>query len=180
MTKNLIIQSQTGNSDATLKLIDKFDPLLKKYAYRLFYEDAYNDLLFDFIKFLSNIQLDALRNTNEGTLVSYIHTSIRSDYIKRLIALKKLHNFVPYSALSDNQLYYAEVASATSNSYFEFEFKEIECELTELELLVVKMFYLMGYSAAEIASTRGTSRQAVNQAKNRALKKLKVLYTDMR
>jgi len=180
MTKDLIIQSQTGDSEATLKLIEKFDPLLKKYAYVLFYEDAYNDLLLDFLKFLNKLRLDTLRNTNEGTLVSYIHTSIRSNYIKRLIALKKLHNFVPYSALSDSELYYAETAIAASDTHFDFEFTEVEHILTELELLIVKMIYLMGYSVEEIASIHSTSRQAVNQAKNRALKKLRIFYADIR
>ena len=46
-----------------------------------------------------------MRDASEKVLVSYICTSIRSSYIKRL------HNFVPYSALSDRQLYYVEAAS---------------------------------------------------------------------
>lgn len=173
MIKELIVQSQTGNRDATLKLVEKFDPLLKKYAYKLYYDDAYNDLLLDFINILYNMRLDLLRDTSEGTLVSYICTSIRSSYIKRLIALKKLHNFVPYSALSDSELYYAEATSATSDSYFEFEFTGVNRVLTDLELTIVRRIYLSGYSVTEIASICGISRQAVNQTKNRALKKLK-------
>ncbi|WP_006524730.1 hypothetical protein [Desulfoscipio gibsoniae] len=77
MTKDLIVQSQTGDSSATLTLIRKFDPLLRKYAYKLYYDDAYNDLLFDFIEFLNNIRLDRMRDTSEGILISYISTSIR-------------------------------------------------------------------------------------------------------
>jgi hypothetical protein len=62
MTADLINQSQTGNNDATLALIEKFNTLLKKYAYKLFYDDAYSDLLVDFIELLHNIQLDHLRD----------------------------------------------------------------------------------------------------------------------
>lgn len=82
MTKDLIIQSHAGDGSSTLKLIDKFNPLLKKYTYKLNYEDAYNDLLFDFLKFLNTIPLDSIRNPNEGILINYIKKSIHNSYIK--------------------------------------------------------------------------------------------------
>lgn len=173
MTEDLIVQSQTGDSGATLTLIKKFDPLLRKYAYKLYYDDAYNDLLFDFIELLHNIRLDRMRDPNEGILVSYICTSIRSSYIKRLISLKRLHNFVPYSALNDSELYYAEAASATSDPYFQLEMTGIDYVLTESELSIIKMIYLLGHTVTETAGFYGISRQAVNQTKKRALQKLK-------
>lgn len=58
MTTGLISQSQNRDIDATLKLIEKFKPILKKYAYKLYYNDAYNDLLMDFIELIYNIKLD--------------------------------------------------------------------------------------------------------------------------
>ncbi|HVJ49840.1 sigma-70 family RNA polymerase sigma factor [Desulfitobacterium sp.] len=172
MIVDLIVQSQKCDSDATLTLIKKFDPLLKKYAYKLHYDDAYNDLLSDFIELLKNIRLDRMRDTTEGILVSYIYTSIRSSYIKRLIALKKLHNIISYSAISDSELYYTEAASATSDTYFELELAGIDYVLTESEFNIVKMIYLLGYTVTETASIYGISRQAVNQTKKRALQKL--------
>ncbi len=176
MIKNLIIELQKGSKDAILQLIEKFDPLLKKYAYKLRYDDAYNDLLLEFIQLLKNLRLNVLDNTCEGTLVSYISTSIHSFYIKKSIALKKLHKFVPYSDLSDSELYYIEVVSAISDTYFELDFTNFDYLLTELESSVIKMIYLWGYSVLEIASIYGISRQAVNQTKIRALKKLKYLF----
>ena len=172
MTVDLIVQLQKGDSSATLTLVEKFNPLLKKYAYKLNYEDSYNDLLLDFIVLLNKMRLDRMQSTNEGILVSYICASIRSSYIKKLIALKKLQNFVPYSALSDGQLFYIEAATATSDTYFELEFTGFDYVLTELELSIVKMIYLSGYSVTEIASFYGISRQAVNKTKKRALQKL--------
>jgi hypothetical protein len=76
MISDLMIQSQAGNIDATLVLIHKFNPLLRKYSYKLFYEDAYNDLLVDFIELIHNIQLDHIRDQGEGSMVSYINKSI--------------------------------------------------------------------------------------------------------
>jgi len=52
MTAELISRSQTGDKTATLELIEKFHPLLKKYAFRLFYDDAYDELLVDFVGLL--------------------------------------------------------------------------------------------------------------------------------
>ena len=112
MIDGLIAQSQAGNSDATLMLIEKFNPLLRKYAYKLYYDDAYDDLLADFIELLHNLKLDCVRDKSEGSLVSYIYKSIYSSYIKKLIALKKLHNCIPESNLSDQELYYVESSTA--------------------------------------------------------------------
>jgi hypothetical protein len=55
MTIDIIVRSQGGDGDATLLLIEKFNPLLKKYAYKLSYDDAYNDLLLNFIELLHNM-----------------------------------------------------------------------------------------------------------------------------
>jgi DNA-directed RNA polymerase specialized sigma subunit len=40
------------------------------------------------------------------------------------------------------------------------------------------MIYFTGYTVTEIASFYGTSRQAVNQMKNRVLKKLRNAFSD--
>lgn len=172
MTEDLIVQSQQGNNDATISLIEKFNPLLNKYAYKLYYDDAYCDLRIDFIEFLHKIQLGTLRNTGEGILISYISTAIRSSYIKRLLALRKLHNFIPYSYLSDGEMHYLEAVSATSDTYFELELNGLDHVLTKLELTIIKMIYFLGYSVIETADFYGVSRQAINKTKKRALQKL--------
>lgn len=133
MTADLIAQSQTGSNDATLVLIEKFNPLLRKYAYKLFYDDAYSDLLVDFIELLHNIQLDHLRDISEGSLVPYICTSVRSSYIKRSIAINKLHNLMLYSDLNDDKLYCIEAASAVSDTYFKYELPDVDQILTKSE-----------------------------------------------
>jgi hypothetical protein len=101
MIIDLITKAQEGNEDAALLMIKKFNPLLKKYAYKLSYEDAYDDLLLDFIELIHNIRLDHIRNKDEGSMVSYICTSVRASYIKRLMDIKKLHDFISFSELSE-------------------------------------------------------------------------------
>ena len=46
-------RAQSGDDQAMLNLISKFLPLIKKYARKLGYEDAANDLIVDFIEFVS-------------------------------------------------------------------------------------------------------------------------------
>lgn len=178
MTVDIIIKSQGGDGNATLMLIEKFSPLLKKYAFKLSYEDAYNDLLLDFIELLHNMQIENIYNKSEGSMVSYICTSVHSSYIKKLIEVKRLRNILLYSDLNDNELYYIEAISATNNVYQEYELSFIKKILTKQELSVISMIYFTGYTVTEIANFYGTSRQAVNQMKNRALKKLRNTFSD--
>lgn len=175
---DLIAESQNGNNDATLLMIEKFKPLLKKYAYMLYYEDAYNDLLVDFIELIHDINLDHIHDKGEGKMVSYIYKSINSSFIKKLTALKKLHNCILYSELSEPQLYNVNIISATNDEYFMYELPGISLILTETEYLIVKMIYCSGYTVTELSFAFGISRQAVNQMKRRALKKLDALFSD--
>lgn len=58
MLDETIASAQHNNSESLLALIEKFKPLLKKYAYKLHYEDAYYDLQLDFIQIILTINLD--------------------------------------------------------------------------------------------------------------------------
>lgn len=178
MTIDIIEKSQSGNVDATLMLIEKFNPLLKKYAYKLSYDDAYNDLLIDFIELLHNMKIENIHNKSEGSVISYICTSVHSSYIKRLIEVKRLRNLLLYSDLSENELYHVESISATNDVYQDYELSFIQKKLTKQELSVISMIYFTGYTVTEIANFYDTSRQAVNQMKNRALKKLRTSLSD--
>ncbi len=177
MTIDIIQKSQGGDGDATLMLVEKFNPLLKKYAYKLSYDDAYNDLLIDFIELLNNMQIKNIHNKSEGSMVSYICTSVHSSYIKRLIEVKRLGKLLLYSDLNENELYYVESISST-NDVYNYELSFIQKILTKQELAVISMIYFTGYTVTEIANFYGTSRQAVNQMKNRALKKLRNAFSD--
>lgn len=84
--------------------------------------------------------------------------------------MKRLHNFLLYSDLNENELYYIESMSSTSDVYDDVELSFMENLLTKQELAVIKMLYFSGYTVTEIGNIYGTSRQAVNQMKNRALK----------
>jgi RNA polymerase sigma factor (sigma-70 family) len=178
MTVDLITLSQSGDVDATLELVNKFKPLLKKYAFKLNFDDAYDDLLLDFLILIKAIQIQNLKNCSEGALITYIQKSIFNSYIKQSLRIKKLRNISLYSDLSDSELYYVESSYSNIDDYSDLEFQCFDHILTKPEALIIKMIYRSGYSASEIAIMCGISRQAVNQTKNRALKKLERLYSD--
>lgn len=173
-----IIKIQNGDSDLTLKLIEKFNPMLKKYAHNLYYEDAYHDLLADFIELLSNIKVERMQNKDEGCMISYVITSIHSSYIKKLIKIKQMKNFIIYSDLTEKELHYIDGLTATNDTYISTDFDLLKKILTNPEFIIIKMIFYEGYSVTETANINGITRQAVNQMKNRALKKLKLVFTD--
>ena len=66
--------AQAGNQEAMLDLINKFMPLLKKYCYKLGYEDSLEDLQLEFITLIFTFKTDNLRDKSDGAVVlSLIH-----------------------------------------------------------------------------------------------------------
>ncbi|PXV86254.1 RNA polymerase sigma factor (sigma-70 family) [Lachnotalea glycerini] len=176
MTINDIVKSQKGDRDSTLKLINKFTPLLKKYAFKLNYEDAYNDLILNFIECIHNFHVENIKSKAERSIVSYICTSIHSSYVKRLNEIIRLQNLFIYSNLSESEQYYIESLSATNDSHFKLYMESLQDFLTAPEISIIELVYYYGFSVNDIANFYGISRQAVNQMKNRALRKLKKDY----
>ena len=76
--------AQSGDDQAMLNLISKFLPLIKKYGRRLGYEDAANDLIADFIEFISKWNLNNFHQSSDGAAVKYIAQSLYHIYLERL------------------------------------------------------------------------------------------------
>ena len=84
MLKDTIAAAQRNDEESLLALIEKFKPLLKKYAYKLHYEDSFFDLQLDFIQIVTTLNLEAQTKESEGALVNYICNSVQHAYCKRL------------------------------------------------------------------------------------------------
>lgn len=178
MLNDVINNSQRGDGNATLSLINKFNPLLKKYSRKLYYEDAYNDLLIDFLELLHDMRTDSLQDRSDAVTVSYIATSIHNSYVRRLAWIKRSQTTLLYSELSEQELYDIESICSTTDKYSECDFSAFKQLLTASELSVITSIFFRGYTTTETAHLLGISRQAINQAKLRALKKIKILYWD--
>ena len=162
------------DENTVLELIKQFKPLLKKYAFLLKYEDAYEDLLLFFIELLSKMSNSNISHKNDGEIVQYIATSIRNQYIKLSKVEKgRKYKVIEFSELSDGQMFYVE----SSNSYLmENSIDEMlprNKTLTNWEYKVIMNILVCGISISDLAQTTKKSRQAVNQAKNRAIKKIR-------
>lgn len=167
-----IALAQSGDKSIMLTLIEQFKPLITKYAKLLNTEDAFEEMRLVFIELIMELKLDRLRSRSDGVIVAYITKTIRTRYI----AKNKRRE------LEDNTVYWDDLDESLqrklepSNPLFSDEenfFKAIPPGvLNEKELGIITMIYLYSYTAAEIARIKGITRQAVNQIKLRALKKL--------
>lgn len=79
-----IRESQKGNQQATLNLIERFAPLLNKYARKLEPEDGFYDLQLEFLELILHLDCDKVNMQNDGALVNYLAHSIYHSYIKLL------------------------------------------------------------------------------------------------
>ena len=127
VTEELIRAAQSGSDTHTLELIRKFDPLLHKLSYDLGYEDAYYDLLLDYLKLILSINIDSIHDLSEASLVSYLVTFIRNSFIRLNNKVKKNSiKTVFFSDLSDQQKYYTESKQAVYDDYSDFYFEQLK------------------------------------------------------
>lgn len=166
---------QLPDESAALQLLELFDKLLKKYANLLGTEDAYEDLRLFFLDLLAQLKGKGIRNDNDGYIVSYISKSVKHQYI----AMSKAQDIRKedlFSDISEEQMYFIEQIASSDNSDDISTFFPTNNELSEREQVILRQFFAYGYSIGEIAQQLGISRQAVNQAKNRALGKIRKAY----
>ena len=172
MLCDLVVMAQKGDNDAMLELINKFTPLLKKYAVKLGYEDADADIVLYYIELIKAINLSRLTCQNDEVIVSYINRSIINFYKKGIKKRIEAKREILLSELTEEQVYCIEAQNAKRDKYnlvHEIGMKEI---LNQTEYQLICLIYYEGYTTAEIARIENKSRQAVNQLKQRALKKL--------
>lgn len=172
--EDLVKAAKNGNEEAMLEIVDMFQPIIRKYT-RLIGgdEDSSSDLVLALIELIYGIQLDKLKTVNDYVLISYISKSLHHKYIQ---LSRKSCSVVEHEMLCENDSEYEFTTVCLVASSFT---KRIELDdflkktLTPKELLCVQLIVIHGYTATEVARELGITKQAVNQCKNRALKKLK-------
>lgn len=173
MLFKLIERAQENDNLAMMELIERFNPLLKKYAGKLKYEDAYDDILLYFIERIKKFNLKKQVCRNDGAIVSYIEVCIVHFYDKKGQESAKSKNEIVLSALTQEQAYYAEAELSREDKENIFIELGIKSLLNEKEAKMLYMIYIEGYTITEIAKSCNKTRQAVNQFKNRILKKMR-------
>ncbi|WP_195279785.1 sigma-70 family RNA polymerase sigma factor [Clostridium sp. J1101437_171009_A5] len=175
MLLELIERAKNNDNDAMLELINRFDRVIRKYARLLKYEDAYEDVVMEFIAFIRKFQIENIKKKHDGAIVNYVCTTLRNTYIE----LSKRHSAInshemPISDLSDEQKYMVE------NSIVEAPNERIDLIaylsdniLTAYQQRIILLHFYHRLSIEEIAHREGVSRQNVNKAKKAALDKLR-------
>ena len=179
MLVEIIMGAQNGNEQCMLEMIRRFKRLLSRYARLLGYEDAINDLTLEFIILLKQMDLSIFVNKGDGAVVNYIRQAIKHIYIK----LSKRHALsqsreIQMEDLSEKQRYCIEcIITEPDSELLNFMSLLPNDILTSVEQDILIQEFYWNLSSAEIAKMRSVSRQSINQAKNRALKKLRAIIS---
>lgn len=173
-----IIRSyQNGDSASAWDLVQKFTPLLKHYAYLACKEDAFEDLQCAFLSLLKNLPLDKLTSHEDGVIINYIKKSVRNAYIsisKGKGGKGKIVDFIddlPTSAAAD-----FNKRNSQLDSHESLIKTDMRAVLTENEYNVLYQLYFEQRSVSEIATRMNKTRQAINQTKKNALRKLQIAW----
>lgn len=166
-----IINAQKNHEEDLLGLINDFAPLIKKYATKINSEDAFADLRLEFIEIILGIDTERFSNYEEPQILSYIKTSVYNAYIK--LSKKKCNyenNTFPVEDIRD------EIEKSHYDEYENVFLEDLKKYLTENEFDVIYKHFFCGLPINDIALIKGVSRQAVNQVKTRAIKKLSGVF----
>jgi RNA polymerase sigma factor (sigma-70 family) len=169
-----IILAKQGDSRAIEHLVDKFSPLIKKYGRKLLQEDGYNEMVLAFLELINKIEPDKLHRTSDDALVTYIAQSMRNSYLylQGKFFKRPQESFSLDDATEQQKLDFSVYLDVQEEQAF-LDLLRLCPSLTENERFVLKMVYYQGYSCADIARKMSTSKQNINQIKQRALKKMK-------
>lgn len=123
---------------------------------------------------LHELILKAQRADKESMqeIVNYIATSIKNYYVYSISQKNTSITLVHMSDLSENQRYFLEAKSATSDRYDSLLLDILKQCLTRNEFEIIYLHYFKEHSLSDIAEAKNRSRQAVSQMNLRSLKKL--------
>ena len=172
MNENLytiILESKHGNQISMLHLIEKFRPLINKYARKLNYDGADSDLIISFICIIKAIPIKTNPNLKETKqIVGYISNSIRYKYIE----LSKNHSNSISSLEINEEIIGIESMKNIDDSLY---LKKCLAMLPHLQKHIIEEVFFKDMSIVSVAEDLNISRQAVNNTKLRALKNLTMM-----
>ena len=172
-----VVEAQKGSEAAKLELVEKFQPLIRKYGGKLLREDGREEMTLAFLEILESMKPEKLRSRGDGAVVNYFERAIYHAYCHKQeesIRQPSVAFSIDNTEEQEREAVLAQkgLNTAGQDRYF-FTLFEGCSELTEKEKAVLTLIYYAGYSATEVATAWGTSKQNVNQIKRRGLEKLK-------
>lgn len=174
---DLVKEAQLGNEESMLAIIEKFDPLIKKYSRKLDYDGANSDLIIALIETIKSIPI--FKNNDlkrEEYIVGYINTSIRRKYIK--LSKKNIEIINRETELNTNILLKSTTEESQNLIDNRIFLNILLDKLSEYQHKVINNLFIFNISEADLARQLNISRQSVNRLKNRALDKLRKLVIE--
>ena len=163
-----IKEYKNGNKEIFREIINVFNPLINKLSKSVNGEDTRQDLLVHLLEIINKLP-EENRFEDDKIIFSYISKALKYEYIK----LSKKNDKIKNREVELN----LEIEIGYEEFDSEVEVLNLFEVLTEKEEYIMKLIYINYLSISEVADYMGISRQAINQAKNRAISKLKKVYS---
>ncbi|MCC5467581.1 sigma-70 family RNA polymerase sigma factor [Pelosinus baikalensis] len=163
-------KAQMGNEKYMLQILEKFNPLIKKYNRQLNYDGAESDLIIALIEIIKYIPV--FKNINlqkDNCIVGYISISIKNKYIKlskKYMDIVNNETSLDLNILSTSE----EDQRLIDNRIYVLDLLD---KLPNYQKRIINNIYIQNVSETDLAKELNISRQSVNRAKNRALNNLK-------
>lgn len=167
---------QDGDKEQALALLEKFSPLLKKYAFFMQSEDALPDFQCFLLAFSKNLQLDKLTMSTDGAIISYINKAIYHHYIALSKAKRHQLPTVSIESQTDYDPLQFDTTFSESDTYNNLLLLDLKRALSTEEYHVIYDHYFRQYSIQEIAARDNKSRQAINKCKKDSNHKIETLF----
>lgn len=171
-----ITSYKNGNKEILVEIINKFNPILKKYSYEFLYfdEDTYSELVILLIELLNKMNIDNFKF--DGEVISYLSKTIKNGYID--IVRKESKSIEPIF-LDDMELTLKSV-DQYEILFGNLNYDKIIEKLSEREKYVTNELFKNGKTEVEVARALNVSKQYINKTKKSVLHKLKCELERMR
>lgn len=168
-----ILAYQGGDANAALELVEKFRPLIKRYAFFLHREDSFEDLQCFLLSMLKTWDMSRLSSTDDATIIRYIANSVKNEYMALSKQKGKERGTSYLEDATVPQVIEYEQRTSTWDQYNQLTLQDLHKVLNQYELAIIYAIYFEQQSVAEVAQQKHKTRQAINQTKIKALQKLK-------
>ena len=155
-------------------MVKKFAPAIRKWGRKLPEEDGKEEMILAFLVILRAIKPERIHGKEDAAVVVYITHSIQNAYFR--ILQKHFRQPKIDFSLDASEEMDKEDALRVENSDGDLAFFDLldRCTaLTDKEKQVLILIYFFEYTATEVAERWGTSKQNINQMKQRGLRKLR-------
>lgn len=168
-----ILAYQGGDANAALELVEKFRPLIKRYAFFLHREDSFEDLQCFLLSMLKTWDMSRLSSTDDATIIRYIANSVKNEYMALSKQKGKERGTSYLEDATVPQVIEYEQRTSTWDQYNQLTLQDLHKVLNQYEFAIIYAIYFEQQSVAEVAQQKHKTRQAINQTKIKALQKLK-------